>query len=99
MALVKAIYRDEFIRLFQRVRPDNFSQRGLEHLYDYLETLSEDQRADIEIDIIALCCDYSEGSVYDVCENYSLESIDELEENTIVIMHDQLNAMVLYKLF
>jgi hypothetical protein len=74
-------------------RGDNFSYEGLGELYDYLESLHD---GGYELDVIELCCEFAEGCVYEVLESYNLESIDELEEKTIVVWHDQRNARVLY---
>ena len=41
-------------------RNDNFSAMGLEALYDYLQDLAFDQGEAIELDVIALCCEYTE---------------------------------------
>jgi hypothetical protein len=39
---------------------NNFSYHGLRALYEHLEQLSEDMGEDIELDVVAICCDYSE---------------------------------------
>ena len=39
---------------------NNFSYHGLKALFEYLEQLSEDMGEDIELDVVAICCDYSE---------------------------------------
>ena len=44
------------------IRKDNFSYEGLRVLYDYLNEFEEDTGTDIELDVIALCCDYCEYS-------------------------------------
>ncbi len=41
-------------------RGNNFSYEGLRALFDYLEQLEEDMGEQIELDVIALCCEYSE---------------------------------------
>ena len=99
MAIIERVTKTSFRDAFNQLRPDNFSYEGLSHLYDYLDQLSDDMGQPIELDVIAICCDYSEESVYDVLDNYGLESIDELEEQTTVVMHDQQNAVVLYRVF
>jgi len=38
----------------------NFTYKGLRFLFEYLDNLSEDTGEDIKLDVIALCCDYSE---------------------------------------
>lgn len=99
MAIIRTITCNEFVDAFRKLRPDNFSRKGLEHLYEYLEQLSEDIGDDIELDVIALCCDYLEECVYEAVDNYGLESIEDMEKKTLVIMHDQINAVVLFRNF
>lgn len=41
-------------------RKANFSYEGLEALFEHLEQLEEDLGEQIELDVIALCCEYSE---------------------------------------
>lgn len=49
-------------------RKDQFSLHGLEAIMNYLEETSEDGM--IDLDVIALCCDFTESSVEDVLGNY-----------------------------
>lgn len=51
-------------------RTDNFSHEGLEALHEYLEQLSDDIGAPIELDVIGICCDFAE---YDSAEECALE--------------------------
>ena len=62
MAIKQTVTESDFRDAFQAIRPDNFSYEGLGALYDYLENLSDDIGDDIELDVIALCCDYTEYS-------------------------------------
>ena len=41
-------------------RADNFSYEGKKALFEYLEQYEEDTGEEIELDVIGLCCDYSE---------------------------------------
>ena len=45
---------------FEKRRPANFTYEGLECLYNYLIDFEQDTDTEIELDVIALCCDYSE---------------------------------------
>jgi hypothetical protein len=78
-------------------RTENFSYAGLRYLFDYLESYEDDTGEKIELDVIALCCDYSEEPLEDVLENYRLEDLDELEDNTTVISFDPETGLVLYQ--
>jgi len=59
-------------------RQEQFSYEGLGALFDYLEEIDPD----FDLDVIALCCDYSEDTAEDIAKNYNIEvdSIDELED-------------------
>lgn len=41
-------------------RDNNFTYEGKRALFDYLESYEEDTDSKIELDIIALCCEYNE---------------------------------------
>jgi len=65
-------------------RKDQFSYEGLGILFDYLE---EVDGGNYELDVIALCCDYSEDSPEDIAEAYGIElpeDQDEIEHREIV---------------
>lgn len=59
-------------------RRDNFSLQGIEAILDYLEEVAVNDSAGhckaIEVDVIAICCDFTESSYEDVVADYSLES-------------------------
>lgn len=43
-------------------RMDQFSYEGLKALFEHLEQYEEDMGEEMELDVTALCCDYSEHS-------------------------------------
>lgn len=74
-------------------RESNFSSEGLGLLFDYLEQLEEDTGHEMELDVIALCCDYSELTLQEFAREYRLETtceepvdVDDVG-NTISITH------------
>lgn len=92
------INREEFVQLFNQYgREDNFSPLGRRKLFDYFEQLEEDLGQEIEVDCIAICCDYTESSIEEVLKDYNLESIDELRDNTTVIEVD--DETVIYQIY
>jgi len=81
-------------------RDDQFSYDGLKALFDYLEDLAEDCGTDFELDVIALCCEFSEYDTaleaveqqgYDeveVAELQEAQAFDYLQDHTSVITFD-----------
>jgi len=85
-------------------RTDNFSYDGLKALFEYLEEMEADTGEELELDVIALCCDFSEyeSAVACVAEcGYDLEydedadedekesaALEYLNDNTTVIRFD-----------
>lgn len=61
-------------------RGDHFSYEGYNALYDYLDQLSDDIGEDFKIDVIALCCDFTEYSDWEeIFQNYSYSYNNESE--------------------
>ena len=57
----RTINKWEFRDAFRDMgRKDQFSYNGLAALFEHLEGYEEDTGEEIELDVIALCCDYSE---------------------------------------
>lgn len=74
-----------------RGRNKKFTYEAKRALFDYLEELGED----IELNVIALCCEWHEETLEDVLHYYDLESLEELEENTTVL--ELPNGNILYQ--
>jgi len=70
-------------------REKQFSYDGLEALFDYLESYEEDTGEDIELDVIALCCEYTEyADLAEFQNDYDAEDypdMEAIEEHTQVI--------------
>ena len=84
----KSQFNDAFVNMN---RESNFSYEGRNALFDYLEQLEENLGTEIELDVIALCCEYSEYKDLaefqaDYGEEY--ESIEDIEQETMVIPID-----------
>jgi hypothetical protein len=70
-------------------RNENFSYEGKKALFEYLEQCEDDTGEKQELDIITLCCDYTEyKNLEELQKDYNVETMEELEENTIVIHCD-----------
>ena len=57
-------------------RKDNFSYDGLKILFDYLEELEQDTGEEMELDVIALCCDYAESTIDELISAYDIDISD-----------------------
>jgi len=66
----------DFRDAFQKIRPDNFSYEGLGALFEYLEECEADVGEEYELDVIAICCDFSEDTPESIAENYSIDISD-----------------------
>ena len=70
----KTIYFRDFIAEFEdSSHRDDFSREALEAIFDMLEEID----VEMEFDLIAICCDYTESTWKEFCENYDIE----LDEN------------------
>ena len=80
--MITHITQSEFIDTFKQseLRKNNFSYDGLIALFEYLEELEDSTGENIELDMIAICCDYSE---YKNLEEFIIDYQDspELHEN------------------
>jgi hypothetical protein len=81
-----------FERAFQRYgRSEHFSYEGLQALFEWLEQYEEDAETEMELDVIGICCDFSEyDNLKEFQEDYGkdYESIEEIENETLVIPID-----------
>lgn len=90
--------RDRF-QAFERY--NTFSYDGYQVLFDYLEEYEQDSGQEIELDVIALCCEYSESTSAEIAANYDItldpdesadmdddEKAELLQEAVINYLHD-----------
>ena len=82
----------DFERAFRDMDRLSHFPTGLSALWDYLEEMEEDTGEELELDVIGLCCDYTEyadlsafQADYDV-ENYP--DMESVQDATTVIMID-----------
>lgn len=67
MTITQSDFHDAFIRMD---RKENFSWEARELLFEYFEEIDED----MELDVIAICCEYYENDLDVVISEYRLES-------------------------
>lgn len=75
------VYFSEFRDYFHEIRPDNFSYQALRILFDYLEEFEESTGEEVEFDVIAICCDFSEDSFENIADLYGIELDLETDED------------------
>ena len=80
----------DFQNDFMKVRPDQFSYKALQALWEHFEQYEEDTGEQIEFDPISICCDYTEyQDIKEVQENYpDIKTMKDLERETKVISFD-----------
>jgi hypothetical protein len=76
--MIKRINFWEFEHEFNQCRPDNFTHDGLRILFDYFEEFEDNDGEPVELDVIAICCEWSELTREELIDNYDLS--DEFDE-------------------
>lgn len=66
----QTVYKSDFIDAFEAIRPDNFSYHGLCVLFEMLTDCEEACGDELELDVIAICCDYSESTIDEFFDDY-----------------------------
>lgn len=89
--LVSVLYNaSDLERMFKDMgRQEQFSKDGFVALFEYLDDLSEETGEDIQIDIEALCCDFSEyDDITDYNEQNGTEyaSWEDAKENDVYVV-------------
>jgi len=81
------VSESEFIQRFVLMnRENNFSYEGRRALFEYLESYEEDTGEEIDLDIIALCCEYSE---FDDIEDYIKQYGTDIEKKDFEFYEDK----------
>ena len=70
-------------------RQDQFSYEAKRALFDYFEQYADETGEEVDLDVIAICCEYAEDSPDDIRANYSIDAdqdvIEYLNDHTSVI--------------
>ena len=85
----QTITETQFINAFADMgRADNFSVEGRTALYEFINDLDEQCDTETELDVIALCCEFTEWeSLKEFQDNYGeeYESFEDISDNTLLI--------------
>lgn len=79
-------FRDSFRRCG---RENQFSYEGLRLLFEHFEKQEESTGKEIELDVIALCCEFAESTYEDFTEAYDFDTHEEDED-------ERFNSLVLW---
>ena len=66
-------FRDAFV---QMDRAEQFSPMALRALFQHLEDYEEMTGSQVELDVIAICCEYVEDTIEDIIKNYAIDVSD-----------------------
>ena len=64
------------LAFYKMGRKEQFSYDGLEILFDYIEEVEQDTGEEMELDVIALCCDYAESTIDELISEYDIDISD-----------------------
>jgi hypothetical protein len=80
-------FRDAF---HQCGRGNNFSYDGFRVLFEALEQYEDDTGSEVELDVIGLCCEYSEDTPEEIAQNYGIDLEDDGNQlnNVLDYLHD-----------
>jgi hypothetical protein len=79
--MYESVNLNGFVNAFNKIRPDHFTPEALDLIYEFITTYEDDTNMEIELDVIAICCDFCEMTQTEVVEAYL---IPEPFENSII---------------
>lgn len=95
----QSVNESEFIRAFDRMgRGDKFSVQGRVALFEFLENMEDSMETEFELDVIALCCEYTE---YENIEEYNNdygtvhESYEDIEETSVIVVDREKESFII----
>ena len=103
----QTINKTQFIDAFKTwgTYANNFSYEALDLMFDYFELLEDETGEEIELDVVAICCEYQEATLQEVANNYNIDIsgacglevdivTDYLRENTQLIAVTDIDTFV-----
>ena len=82
---------NDFIQGFKDTDRNYYTYEGYKALFNYFELFEDDCDIQIEFDVIAICCEYTEyENLAEIIETYPnvIENLDDLYNHTQVIEFD-----------
>lgn len=94
----QSITFSQFVDAFRaHDRYDPFGYHGLRVIFDFLESYEEDTGEEVELDVIAICCDYNLMHWSDIAKEYRIDlshindADDDYDEQAEQVVLDYLN--------
>lgn len=86
----KTISAADFVRAFADYgRAENFSREALEALFEYFESYEDSTGEQVELDVIAVCVEWSELTLDELKEAYSsVEGAADIEEAAAILENE-----------
>jgi hypothetical protein len=89
----------DFRDAFKKLGANNFSYEGLTWIFEYLEEYENSSNEEIELDVVAICCDFNESTYEEVQEMYSLEldtdlSVEDRNKSIRDFLSDAISSVV-----
>ncbi len=97
--IVMELSKTQFSDVFHKAgRGNKFSYEAIETLYDLLDDLyHDDETGPYYLDVVGLCCEFSEDTLKNILKDYDLENFEELTDNTTAI--ELSNGNILYQCY
>ena len=87
--MIQTVTLHDFRSAFKNAgRDTQFSFDAQRLLFDYFEQVEEDTGEQIELDIIAICCEYTEENVLNVAEYYNIDIEGIPEDDVLQVVLD-----------
>ena len=101
--MYRTINEYEFEQAFKNMDRDNFSYDGYRALYEFLDEICSSDDKGFELDVIGICCDFTEyedlkefqKEYYDNVAGDKFKTIEEIEEETIVIRIEDSDSFII----
>ena len=91
--MIQTINLYDFRDAFKRYgRGEQFSYEGLELIFDYIEEYEGSTGEQVELDVVALCCEWCEQSPEDIAVAYNIEfcvSPENTLQNVLEYLNDE----------
>ena len=92
------VTKHSFIDAFKlSSRKDQFSYDALGVIFEYLDEYSQDSGENVELDIVAICCEYAESSLSALASDYDidLEGLEGEDRIEAIVNYMEQNTSVL----